>query len=65
MRTSARLAQAQRVVVKVGSSSITGANESNLDQLVDFLVRLQRAGKSAQDQATFLRGWPVAVGALL
>jgi glutamate 5-kinase len=45
MRTSERLDQAQRVVVKVGSSSITGANESNLDQLVDFLVRLQRAGK--------------------
>jgi glutamate 5-kinase len=33
------------VVVKVGSSSITGASESNLDQLVDFLVRLQRSGK--------------------
>jgi glutamate 5-kinase len=45
MRTSDRLAKAQRVVVKVGSSSITGANESNLDQLVDFLVRLQRSGK--------------------
>jgi glutamate 5-kinase len=45
MRTSDRLASAQRVVVKVGSSSITGSNESNLDQLVDFLVRLQRSGK--------------------
>jgi glutamate 5-kinase len=45
MKTSQRLAQADRVVVKVGSSSITGANESNLDQLVDFLVRLKRAGK--------------------
>ena len=45
MRTSDRLANAQRVVVKVGSSSITGASESNLDQLVDFLVRLQRSGK--------------------
>jgi glutamate 5-kinase len=45
MKTSQRLAQAGRVVVKVGSSSITGANESNLDQLVDFLVRLKRAGK--------------------
>jgi glutamate 5-kinase len=45
MRTSERLLKAGRVVVKVGSSSITGANESNLDQLVDFLVRLQRLGK--------------------
>lgn len=45
MRTSERLAKAGRVVVKVGSSSITGTNESNLDQLVDFLVRLQRLGK--------------------
>ncbi len=45
MKTSQRLAKADRVVVKVGSSSITGANESNLDQLVDFLVRLKRAGK--------------------
>ena len=45
MRTSDRLANAQRVVVKVGSSSITGSSESNLDQLVDFLVRLQRSGK--------------------
>ncbi|MFM1958044.1 MAG: glutamate 5-kinase [Actinomycetota bacterium] len=45
MKTSQRLAKANRVVVKVGSSSITGANESNLDQLVDFLVRLKRAGK--------------------
>lgn len=45
MKTSQRLAKAGRVVVKVGSSSITGANESNLDQLVDFLVRLKRAGK--------------------
>ncbi len=45
MRTSERLLKAGRVVVKVGSSSITGANETNLDQLVDFLVRLQRLGK--------------------
>ena len=45
MRTSDRLAKARRVVVKVGSSSITGANEANLDQLVDFLVRLRRLDK--------------------
>lgn len=45
MQTSERLSAARRVVVKVGSSSITGANEANLDLLVEFLVRLQRAGK--------------------
>jgi glutamate 5-kinase len=45
VKTSERLANAHRVVVKVGSSSITGANEANLDQLVDFLMRLQSAGK--------------------
>lgn len=45
MKTSERLTAARRVVVKVGSSSITGANEANLDLLVEFLVRLQRAGK--------------------
>ena len=45
MRTADRLAKARRVVVKVGSSSITGANEANLDQLVDFLVRLRRLDK--------------------
>ncbi len=45
MKTSERLRAAHRVVVKVGSSSITGSNEKNLDLLVEFLVRLQRAGK--------------------
>lgn len=45
MKTSERLATAHRIVVKVGSSSITGSNEANLDQLVDFLVRLRRQGK--------------------
>ena len=45
MQTSERLRAAQRIVVKVGSSSITGANEANLDLLVEFLVRLQRSGK--------------------
>ncbi|MEX0351400.1 MAG: methionyl-tRNA formyltransferase [Paracoccaceae bacterium] len=29
------------------------------------LTRLQRAGKGAQDSATFLRGWPVAKGTML
>jgi glutamate 5-kinase len=33
------------VVIKVGSSSITGENESNLDRIVDLAVRLKLAGK--------------------
>lgn len=45
MQTSERLSAARRVVVKVGSSSITGAHEANLDLLVEFLVRLQKSGK--------------------
>ena len=45
MLTFERIQASRRVVVKVGSSSITGSNESNLDLLVDFLVRLQRDGK--------------------
>lgn len=45
MLTFERIQASRRVVVKVGSSSITGSNESNLDLLVDFLVRLQRLGK--------------------
>ena len=43
--TSQRISNAKRIVVKVGSSSITGASEANLDLLVDFLVRLKTAGK--------------------
>jgi len=45
MQTFERIQASRRVVVKVGSSSITGSNESNLDLLVDFLVRLQKLGK--------------------
>jgi glutamate 5-kinase len=45
MQTSERLSAARRVVVKVGSSSITGTHEANLDLLVEFLVRLQKSGK--------------------
>ena len=45
MQTFERIHASRRVVVKVGSSSITGANETNLDLLVDFLVRLQKQGK--------------------
>lgn len=36
---------AKRVVIKVGSSSITGANEANLDRIVDLAVRLKNQGK--------------------
>ena len=39
------LASASRIVIKVGSSSITGANEANLDRIVDLAVRLQSSGK--------------------
>lgn len=39
------LASAKRVVIKVGSSSITGENEANLDRIVDLAVRLKLAGK--------------------
>lgn len=35
----------KRVVIKVGSSSITGANEANLDRIVDLAVRLKDKGK--------------------
>jgi glutamate 5-kinase len=45
MQTFERIHASRRVVVKVGSSSITGSNEANLDLLVDFLVRLQKHGK--------------------
>ena len=45
IKTSQRIASANRIVVKVGSSSITGQNEANLDLLVDFLVRLKVSGK--------------------
>jgi glutamate 5-kinase len=45
MKTFERIQASRRVVVKVGSSSITGASEANLDLLVDFLVRLQKQGK--------------------
>jgi glutamate 5-kinase len=39
------LANAKRIVIKVGSSSITGSNESNLDRIVDFAIRLKGTGK--------------------
>lgn len=45
MSNQSLLADAKRVVIKVGSSSITGANEFNLDRIVDFAVRLKNSGK--------------------
>ena len=39
------IGSSKRVVIKVGSSSITGANEANLDRIVDLAVRLKNNGK--------------------
>jgi len=43
--TSAKLSDSKRIVIKVGSSSITGANESNLDLIVDFVAQQTKSGK--------------------
>jgi len=40
-----RISRAKRIVIKVGSSSITGENEANLDRIVDLAARLMKAGK--------------------
>lgn len=40
-----KLAAASRIVIKVGSSSITGGNEPNLDRIVDLAARLSAQGK--------------------
>lgn len=40
MSNVSRIAWAKRIVIKVGSSSITGANEGQLDLIVDLCVRL-------------------------
>ena len=39
-----QLATAKRIVVKVGSSSISGENESQLDALVDAIAATIRRG---------------------
>jgi glutamate 5-kinase len=39
------ITRSSRIVIKVGSSSITGANEDQLEDIVDLCVRLQEAGK--------------------
>jgi len=38
------LAQAKRIVVKIGSNSVTGANEGKIDQLVDALASAMERG---------------------
>ena len=45
MKTSDRINAANRIVVKVGSSSITGDSESNLDLIVDFANQLMNLNK--------------------
>lgn len=45
MRTVEILHSAKRIVVKVGSSSITGDNEPHLALIVDFAVELKKLGK--------------------
>lgn len=45
MSNTALISKSNRVVIKVGSSSITGANESQLEDIVDLCVRLQKSGK--------------------
>jgi glutamate 5-kinase len=44
MKTSERIALARRLVIKVGSSSITGPSEGNLDLVVDFAAALIAKG---------------------
>ena len=39
------LESANRIVIKVGSSSITGENAQNLDRIVDAIARLRSLGK--------------------
>lgn len=39
------ISNAKRIVLKVGSSSITGQNEPNLQLIADFAKRMQAAGK--------------------
>lgn len=45
MKTSDRINSSNRIVIKVGSSSITGSNEANLDSIVDFATKLMNLGK--------------------
>ncbi len=45
MSNTSLITRSSRIVIKVGSSSITGANEGQLEDIVDLCVRLQKAGK--------------------
>lgn len=45
MTNVSRINGAKRIVLKVGSSSITGQNESNLQLIADFAARMRRSGK--------------------
>lgn len=45
MSTVSEIQRAKRIVLKVGSSSITGANEQNLQLIADFAHRMQTLGK--------------------
>tara|TARA_B110000503_G_scaffold61840_1_gene98074 strand:+ start:273 stop:1052 length:780 start_codon:yes stop_codon:yes gene_type:complete len=45
LKTSERIASASRILIKVGSSSITGENHSNLDKIVDLSAALIALGK--------------------
>lgn len=39
-----RLLEAKRVIVKIGSNSVTGKNEGKIDQLIDALAQTMRRG---------------------
>ncbi|MFM6962981.1 MAG: glutamate 5-kinase, partial [Micrococcales bacterium] len=43
--TRNQLSDAKRVVIKIGSSSITGDNSSNLDVLVDSIAAATKRGQ--------------------
>ncbi|MEY4618376.1 MAG: hypothetical protein RL101_562, partial [Actinomycetota bacterium] len=45
LHNQAELTSANRVVVKVGSSSITGVNEGKIDKLVDALAAAHNRGQ--------------------
>ena len=45
MSSVQKIAAAKRIVLKVGSSSITGGNEQNLQLIADFANRMAKAGK--------------------
>lgn len=45
MSSVQKIAAAKRIVLKVGSSSITGGNEPNLQLIADFANRMAKAGK--------------------